>query len=447
MAWLGDEVFLAGVNDLIRERRFATATLDDLLVSLSRRSGRDVRGWADAWLRTSGHDTLRVERDDAGLVVTHPGVRPHVVVAGVYDRDPDDAARLVLRDEVPVRLEPGRVIEPLQVGDERPAAVLLCHRDLTFASVRHDPETDDALRESLGSIPSTVARVVVWGAWRDRVRHAELAPQEFLARTTRNLADEADPIVVDAVLQFAQGVVVDRYLDDATRPGAAAPLRDLCRSLLARGREHDLASLRLVAARGLIAAAGEAEVDELQGWLADGAPGVALDEELRWRVVTRLASLGAIGADAIEAHLAAAPTQEAALHAVTARAARPDAEAKARAWASMTGVDDDAASTSVVRAAATGFWVPGQADLLAGYLPQLLPAAERVAAARGAWVMRRLLDEGWPWHVVDVGLLEAAEAVAVDAQRSSTVRRHVGDAAYEYRLAHTVRERWLPTPA
>jgi aminopeptidase N len=108
----------------------------------------------------------------------------------------------------------------------------------------------------------------------------------------------------------------------------------------------------------------------------------------------------------------------------------------------MTGVGAGAASTSTVRAAASGFWVPGQGALLEDYVPLFLPAVERVADARGSWVAEALLRNGFPWHDIDVELLHAAEAVAADPAQSSTVRRHVGDAAYEYRLAHTSRTRW-----
>lgn len=437
VAWLGDDVFLAGVNDLITERRFATATLDDLLVALERRSGRDVRGWADAWLRTSGHDTLRVTRDDDGVAVAHSGARPHLVTAGIYDAGSGDA--LVLREEVPVRLEPGQERTRVPATGPEPAAVLVCHRDLTFASVRHDPVTAEALRRGLATVSSPLARVVVWDSWRDQVRHAELSPYEHLDRVRAHLGGETDPIVVDGVLDVAQHLVVDRYLDDASRPAAAALLRDTCREVIASAERDGAASLRLVAVRGLIDAAGPEQTDELRGMLATGS----LTDDLRWRVLTRLAALGDLAPEEIEHQLTAAPTQENSLRATKARAARPDPVAKAEAWLLTTATGPEAASTEAVRTAAAGFWVPGQADLLAEYLPRFLPAVVELERVRGAWLIDMLLLAGWPWHVVDAALLEQAEAIASDPSSSSTVRRHVGDAAYDYRQAQVARTRWL----
>ena len=448
VAWLGDDAFLAGVNDLINERRFATASLDDLLDALARRSGRDVHGWARAWLRTTGHDTLRVERDPGGgVAVLHPGVRPHLVAAGLYDRDPTDPARLVLRTEVPVRLEPGRPRQVIELDGPDPDAVVVCHQDLTFASVRVDERTDAALRECLSSIENPVARTVTWVSWHDQVRHAEISPYDHLARVGRLASAEADPVLADAVLGFAQRTVVDRYLDDASRPDGQALVREVCRALLALAERDGSPSLRLVAVRGFVDAAGPDYVATLRDWLRGGPPGeAAADDAVRWRLLVRLAALGDVDVDESERHLAAAPTQEASLRAARARAARPDAAAKAAAWDVMTGAGNGAASTSLVWATASGFWVPGQGALLADYLPRYLPAVGAVAEARGAWVAEALLRQGFPWHDVDVDLLRAAEAVAADPARSSTVRRHVGDAAYEYRLAHESRTRWLPTP-
>ncbi|MGB0191337.1 MAG: M1 family metallopeptidase, partial [Nocardioides sp.] len=78
VTWLGDEDFLAGVNAHLTRHAFDNATLDDLVSALDEASERDVRAWADAWLRTPGFDTVVVGRDDAGVpVLRREGSRPH----------------------------------------------------------------------------------------------------------------------------------------------------------------------------------------------------------------------------------------------------------------------------------------------------------------------------------------------------------------------------------
>src|ERR1041384_2851107 len=86
--WLGWKVFLAGINTHFARHRFGNATLADFIDSLASATERDVHAWADAWLRTTGVDTLRpvVTRGEEGtytLQVEHKGSRPHRIAVGL----------------------------------------------------------------------------------------------------------------------------------------------------------------------------------------------------------------------------------------------------------------------------------------------------------------------------------------------------------------------------
>lgn len=58
VAWLGEKDFLAGINTHFARHKFANATLADFIDNLASATDRDVHAWADAWLRTTGVDTL-----------------------------------------------------------------------------------------------------------------------------------------------------------------------------------------------------------------------------------------------------------------------------------------------------------------------------------------------------------------------------------------------------
>ena len=74
VAWVGEEAFLAGVNAHFARHRFGNADLADLLDALGGAAdGRDLHGWAERWLRTSGVDTLRAEVGDGDASVVHDG--------------------------------------------------------------------------------------------------------------------------------------------------------------------------------------------------------------------------------------------------------------------------------------------------------------------------------------------------------------------------------------
>jgi aminopeptidase N len=96
------------------------------------------------------------------------------------------------------------------------------------------------------------------------------------------------------------------------------------------------------------------EPSVLLDWLdADAVAGVPLAPRLRWRAVVRLAALGAIDADHIEAERARRPGSDAELGAAEALAARPSEEAKAAAWRTASAPDVDNRTFSAVLA---GVW-------------------------------------------------------------------------------------------
>ena len=74
--------------------------------------------------------------------------------------------------------------------------------------------------------------------------------------------------------------------------------------------------------------------------------------DLRWRIVHRLAVLGAVDADRIAAELAADRSASGGEWAAQARAARPDPAAKAVAWEAV--INDDVLSNRLLEANGRG---------------------------------------------------------------------------------------------
>ncbi|MGX1562632.1 aminopeptidase N, partial [Streptomyces sp. NPDC055509] len=383
VAWLGDKDFLAGINTHFARHKFGNATLADFIDSLAGATERDVHAWADAWLRTTGVDTLTPqvapgENGTCALTVDHAGSRPHHIAVGLYDRDlGDDGGHLVLRERRHLDL-PHNDAHPI---GKRPALLLLNDGDLTYAKVRFDPESFETIRKELSGLPEPLTRAVVWNALRDAVRDGELAPAAYLETARAHLPLETDLAVVQGVLAFASTYITDHYLTPEERPAALATLSDLCRDLIRRTEDGDNPGLRLIAVRHRIDVA--AHPDTIAAWLADGTVpgGPELDPELRWRVLARLAVLGATDEAAIAAELERDPSATGQEGAARCRAALPDPEAKARAWQAMFGSDD--LSNYLFTATAAGFWQPEQAELVRAYVPRYYPDAVAVADRRG----------------------------------------------------------------
>ncbi|MGW0370541.1 aminopeptidase N [Streptomyces coeruleorubidus] len=440
VAWLGEKDFLAGINTHFTRHRFGNATLADFIDSLADATERDVHAWADAWLRTTGVDTLTPhlapgENGTCALTVDRTGSRPHRIAAGLYDRDlGDDGRHLVLRERLHLDL-PQTGAHPI---GKRPALLLLNDGDLSYAKVRFDPESFETVGKDLSGLPEPLTRAVVWNALRDAVRDGELAPAAYLETARAHLPLETDLAIVQGVLAFASTYITDRYLTPEERPAALATLSELCRDLIRRTEDGDNPGLRLIAVRHRIDVA--AHPDTIAAWLADGTVpgGPELDPELRWRVLGRLAVLGATDEAAIAAELDRDPSATGQEGAARCRAALPDPEAKARAWEAMFGSDE--LSNYLFTATAQGFWQPEQADLVRAYVPRYYTDAVDVAARRGPAIAEAAGRWAFPTHAVDPENLRLGEECLRDAAPIPALRRKLADQLDDLARALRVQE-------
>ncbi|MFJ2156116.1 aminopeptidase N [Streptomyces sp. NPDC087856] len=426
VAWLGEKDFLAGINTHFARHKFGNATLADFIDSLASGTERDVHAWADAWLRTTGVDTLSptVTRADDGtytLTVDRAGSRPHRIAVGLYDQDPGDTGRLTLRERLDLDVPQS---EPQPLG-KRPALLLLNDGDLTYAKVRFDADSFDAVRTSLSGLPDPLTRAVVWNALRDAVRDGELPASAYLDAARAHLPHETDLALVQGVLAFASAQVTDRYLTPEARPIALATLTALCRDLIRRTEDGSNPGLRLIAVRHFIDVA--AHPDTIAAWLAEGTVpgGPELDPELRWRVLARLAVLGATDEPAIAAELERDPSATGQEGAARCRAALPDPEAKRTAWEAMFTTDD--LSNYLFTATAQGFWQPEQADLVREYVPRFYTDAVALATRRGPAIADAAGRWAFPAHAVDPETLRLGEECLRDADLIPSLRRKLAD--------------------
>ncbi|MFV2115412.1 aminopeptidase N [Micromonospora sp. LOL_025] len=443
VAWLGDDAFLAGLNAHFAKHRFGNATLTDLLGSLAAAAGRDLSGWAERWLRSAQVNTLRAEAtvDADGRYTevaigqtapeSHPVLRPHRIGVGRYAAD-----GTVVRTEVD--LDPdadgGRTVLTGLAGE--PAARLLLPNDgdLTFAKIRLDPASADAVPLVLPGLADPLARALLWGEALDAATDGERPVAGLVALIAAALPVETEVIIVEDVLALSRSLV-DRYLDPLAREAALAQVAGACGKLLDGAPAGG--SVQLAAARGWIAASTDA--DRLAGWLAgrDVPPGLAVDAELRWALLLRLVVLGAAGAAEIAAEATADPSAAGAERAARCRAALPDAEAKRAAWEIV--VSNTELSNRLVEATAEGFWQPEQAELTAGYVARYFADMPAAARSRTPWVGEQVAKLAFPGYAVAQPTREAAAALLARDDITPGLRRVVTDADDDLRRALVAR--------
>ena len=275
--WLGDDAFLAGLNHHLTRHRFGNATLADFLAALDDASDRDVRGWADVWLRTAGFDTVRVARDGEVPVLVREGVRPHRFTVAAYDEQLRPLGqRLVDLADAPVRLDdwPGAVVVPNARGE-------------SFVRVRLDEASAQAVRAHLSEVTDDLVRSVLWAAALDLTETGDADAQAHLGLVRRHLPHESDPTVVAGVVSHALRRLVPLRVPAAGAGGAVGQVAATCLA----GLEREPAEPIAVAYTEALSVTS-ADPDLLRTWLTDGRTGwgTTLDPRLRWRVLGRLAA-------------------------------------------------------------------------------------------------------------------------------------------------------------
>ncbi|MER7335605.1 MULTISPECIES: aminopeptidase N [unclassified Micromonospora] len=442
VAWLGDEAFLAGLNAHFAKHRFGNATLTDLLAALGDAGGRDLGAWADRWLRSAQVNTLRIETSvdadgrwrDAAIVQTapasHPVLRPHRVGVGRYA----DGAASRFEVDLDPAADGGRTTLTPLLGEPATGLLLPNDGDLTFAKIRLDPASADAVPMLLPGLADPLARALLWGEALDAATDGERPVTSLVALVAAALPAETEVTIAEEVLTLSRRLI-DRYLDPLARDAALLRVAGACAALLAGAPAGG--SLQLAAARGLIAATTDTGL--LAGWLAgDGVPeGLAVDADLRWALLLRLVVLGAAGEAEIAAEAAADRSATGAERAACCRAALPDGEAKRVAWEIV--VRNTELSNRLVEATAEGFWQPEQAELTAPYVERYFADMPAAAKLRTPWVADDVTVRAFPRYAVAQPTRELAAALLARDDLTPGLRRWVTDLDDDLRRALVAR--------
>ncbi|AKU14843.1 aminopeptidase N [Luteipulveratus mongoliensis] len=410
VTWLGEDEFLAGVNAYLSQYRFGNASLDDLIDALDTASTRDVRGWAQSWLRTTGFDTLRVGRDGDVPVISREGDRQHRTRIAAYTID-NDRLREVSTESY--EISQASLSLPQLAG----LAVIPNSHDETFARVLLDPLSWGAVRQGLSTIEDKTVRAVVWSTAFDMVASSELTPTELLDLVAAHLPSESHASIVERVIDRLGGVLSSWIAPDALAQ-AHRQLASTFDSVLDRASD---ASILLAATRARVRSASTNDVGMLEDWLRSErtSHGVDVEADLRWRIVGRLAELGAIDEQRIGEEAQRDKSTQGEQGSARALAAQPTAEAKAVAWEALFG-RSATDSNRTFEARAKGFWSAEHADLVAPYVGRYLDEAPSLAT-RSQGVAQQIGD-AFPVHAATPETVKQVRT-ALAAEPPTVLRR------------------------
>jgi aminopeptidase N len=374
VAHVGRPQFIAGLQKYFAKHAWGNTTLNDLLVELEASSGRKLDTWVHTWLQTAGVNTLRPQLDIDGdvyksVVISQEvplvpagskELRPHRLAVGLYDISGDS---LNLRKSVELDVVGASTVVTELSGEKVADLLLINDRDLSYAKLRFDDRSIATLKKYLGRLNDPLARALSWAAIWDMHRDAQISSVDFIEIALSGLAGEDDDAIVNIVIGQL-GTSVEGYASDANR--------DKYREKLAAGFWNLMQSsapasdLQLLYSRAFAANAHTPEqIKNVRGILNGEIKGLKVDTDRRWDFLIALTERGATTQAELDAELASDNTTSGNLLFETAKAATPNAEAKAYAFNTVMHQD---AQTSVRSALVAGFQRPIQRHLLAPFV-------------------------------------------------------------------------------
>lgn len=252
-------------------------------------------------------------------------------------------------------------------------------------------------------------------------RDGELATRDYLALVLSGIAKESDIGVVQSLHRQVK-LALDLYAAPEWREAGLAQWTEATLAHLRTaepGSDHQLAWARAFATT----ARTPQQLDVLQGLLdgTESVEGLAVDTELRWAFVERLAAVGLHDEEEIAAEYERDRTAAGERHAATARAARPTEEAKAEAWASA--VESDKLPNALQEAIISGFVQTDQLELLAPYTEKYFAAVKDVWDQRSHEMAQQIAIGLYPSLQVAEATLEATDAWLASAAPNAALRR------------------------
>jgi aminopeptidase N len=338
----------------------------------------------------------------------------HRLAVGIYDDD--GSGKLVRTHREELDVDGASTDVPALQGVSRGKLILVNDDDLTYCSLRLDPESLQTVLTRIADIADSLPRTLAWSAAWEMTREAELKARDFVELVKAGVHAETEVGVAQRLLLQAQ-TALNAYADPDWAcsqgwPAFGDRLLELARDA-EPGSDFQLAYVNALCTSALslrhtavLAALLDTDPAEL------GLPGLTIDTDLRWRLVTALAAGGDIDESGtatpfIDAEALRDPTAAGRRNAAAASAARPQAAVKDAAWQQV--IEDDTLANITTRAIVTGLVQPGQAALLKPFTAKYFDAILGVWERRSSEVAQTVVIGLYPSSDVSQDALDAAD--------------------------------------
>ena len=449
VAHVGEDAFNAASRIYFERYRWGNATLDDFLAVLSETSGRPMQDWSRVWLQAAGVTHLSWSENGTGAVVHQQNPdprggeapqRPHTFRVGRYELD--DAGALTRVAQHGYELAAGSAAQPITEVDVSAATdrvILLNDDDLSYAVVHLD---EDSLAAALKHpLADPLASATVWASLWNAVRDGRMSAQRYLEGAMTVSAELRDVglhagVLRQSVTALHRYLPAERRAEWAQRWGAV-----LLSSLteLGDGSDRQRSAVRTLT---LLARGSGVLLDEMeqlasttreQGWVS--APGLSVDDEVRWAALIALAAQGQVDQARLDTELEVKVDATTRVWHRTAVGAQPSATVRDAAWhAVLKGIDAEGQTLSNDLLSATAEGVTAsRPELISGFEPEFWSSLEQIWAHRSIGIATRTIEGLFPgYHDAEMDGVAVAEEHPVVVAGQSWLDEHP-------QAAHTLR--------
>lgn len=422
---LGADAFQRGLTDFLERHSYSNATWRDLAVALEAAASKDLGRWSERWLLAPSMPQVRIRwttgADDlveTAQLVQEPvggeGTWPLRVELLIFD-GPNATRTTTVESDLPT------TDIKAMIGKPAPLCVLANPTDTAYGQFVPDPQSCEFLARTVSKRRSgqgdPLIRAVMTTALFEAVREAELDPARFVETALHLLGTEEDPDT-HAWLLGAIGTCLGRYLNE----DRADPLRETVTRLLLTQLEQgdsgrELQTFRFLARNGT----GEAverlcrDVVRKEGL----PPGLEPGKRDRFLAAAALLARGR-GAEELEWLEDAFRDEDVGKYSFMARAAAPDAGAKARYWQMYLQLEEPPEQWT--QDSLSYFHWPGQQHLTRPYLRKALDKAPWVKTNRRIFFMPAWLDNFINGHS-DAEALAIVDAFLAETELAEDIRK------------------------
>jgi aminopeptidase N len=346
---LGEDKFRDGLRVYLKEHAYANAEWSDLVDAFERVSGRELRDWAEAYIRRRGMPEVDVEWTCDTNVVNQNVLNREFVPLGtekgaiwitLTQRDVlNEGGAWPIATQLIVRFGEQEEVSKMEwkAGGKKlaifgrkkcPDWIFANDQDYAYGRFLLDPRSRKVVMEQLGGIHDVFERTLLWGSLWDSVREAELDPRDYINLAPRLLPAEKDESLAQSIIG-RMTTALHRYVPADERVRFAARAEALAYQKMVQSPDRDMRIVWFRALRGVVETPGGRQhlKDLLSGKLV--VPGVELRQLDRWNIVTSLVALNDPEAGSVlAAEEKRDPSGEGRKYAYMAAAARPDAAVK-----------------------------------------------------------------------------------------------------------------------